>query len=119
MLNRKAQSTLEYAIIIAVVVGALVAMQVYIKRGLQGRLKQAADDMGEQFTAQYSTANYSTQTNTTTTENSIGGSNPVVYSNTTQNQTRNATENVQSLENEYWGPSATTPGTPATPGTDG
>ena len=49
MLNRRGQSTLEYAIIIAVIVGGLLVMQHYIKRGYQGKLKSASDDMGEQF----------------------------------------------------------------------
>lgn len=49
MFSRKGQSTLEYAIIIAVVVGGLLAMQHYVKRGYQGKLKSAADDMGQQF----------------------------------------------------------------------
>ncbi len=34
---KKAQSTAEYAIILGVVISAAVAMQVYIKRGLQAR----------------------------------------------------------------------------------
>ncbi|MDP1853274.1 MAG: hypothetical protein Q8L26_03600 [Candidatus Omnitrophota bacterium] len=37
----KGQSTAEYAIVIAIVIGALIAMQVYIKRGLQGRYHDA------------------------------------------------------------------------------
>jgi len=41
--SRKAQSTAEYAIIIGVVVGALIVMQTYIKRGIQGRFKDATD----------------------------------------------------------------------------
>lgn len=36
-INNKAQSTVEYAIVIGVVVAALVAMQTYVKRGLQAR----------------------------------------------------------------------------------
>jgi hypothetical protein len=39
----RGQSTAEYAIIIAVVIGAAVAMQVYVKRGLQARQKGAVD----------------------------------------------------------------------------
>ena len=53
--NKKAQSTLEYAILIAVVVGALIGMQTYVKRGLQGRLKAATDDVGSQFEPTVST----------------------------------------------------------------
>ena len=49
MLNRKGQSTLEYALIIAVVVAGLLLMQHYVKRGYSGRLKSASDDMGEQY----------------------------------------------------------------------
>ncbi|MFA5357039.1 MAG: hypothetical protein WC301_06555 [Candidatus Omnitrophota bacterium] len=49
MLNRKGQSTLEYALIIAVVVAGLLLMQHYVKRGYSGRLRSAADDMGEQY----------------------------------------------------------------------
>jgi len=37
------QSTAEYAVILAVVIGAAVAMQVYFKRGLQARQKMAVD----------------------------------------------------------------------------
>ncbi len=46
---KKGQSTLEYAILIIIIIGALLSIQVYIKRGIQGRLKSAADDIGEQF----------------------------------------------------------------------
>ena len=35
MFNRKGQSTLEYAIIVSVVIGGLLVMQHYIKRGYQ------------------------------------------------------------------------------------
>lgn len=44
--NRKAQTTAEYAILFGLVVGALLAMQIYIRRGLQGRLKDAVDHTG-------------------------------------------------------------------------
>ena len=35
--DKKGQSTVEYAIVVGVVVAALVAMQTYVKRGLQAR----------------------------------------------------------------------------------
>lgn len=40
-------------IVTTIIIGviALSSMQVYIKRGIQGRLKTAADDIGEQFSA--------------------------------------------------------------------
>ena len=39
----KGQSTAEYAIIIGVIIAAVVAMQVYVKRGIQGKFKDASD----------------------------------------------------------------------------
>jgi len=47
--QRRGQSTLEYAVLIVVIIGALLTIQVYIKRGVQGRLKSAADDIGDQY----------------------------------------------------------------------
>jgi len=47
--RKKGQSTLEYAVLIIIIIGALLSIQVYIKRGVQGRLKQATDDIGDQF----------------------------------------------------------------------
>jgi Flp pilus assembly pilin Flp len=41
--NKKGQNTAEYAIMIALVIGAAMAMQTYIKRGLQGGIKFAVD----------------------------------------------------------------------------
>ena len=46
---KRGQSTLEYAVLIIIIIGALLSIQVYIKRGVQGRLKQAADDVGDQY----------------------------------------------------------------------
>jgi hypothetical protein len=41
--GKKGQSTAEYAILIALVIGAAMAMQTYMKRGLQGGIKFAVD----------------------------------------------------------------------------
>lgn len=43
-LNRKGQNTAEYAIVIGLVVAALFAMQTYVKRGVQARVKDHTDD---------------------------------------------------------------------------
>ncbi|MDD5130711.1 MAG: hypothetical protein PHS66_06685 [Candidatus Omnitrophica bacterium] len=40
---KKGQSTAEYAVVIGLVIAAAVAMQVYVKRGIQGKMKDAAD----------------------------------------------------------------------------
>lgn len=44
--NRKGQAIIEYSLLIAAVVGALVAMQVYLRRGLQGGLNEQASRLG-------------------------------------------------------------------------
>jgi len=43
LMRRKAQSTAEYAIVIGLVIAAAVAMQVYVKRGLQAKVRGAVD----------------------------------------------------------------------------
>lgn len=41
--NKRAQSTAEYVIVLGLIIAAVVAMQTYVKRGLQGRVKDAVD----------------------------------------------------------------------------
>jgi len=41
--SKKGQNTAEYAILIGVIVAAAIAMQVYIRRGVQARMKDAVD----------------------------------------------------------------------------
>jgi hypothetical protein len=41
--SRKGQNTAEYAILIGVIVAAAIAMQIYIRRGMQARIKDAVD----------------------------------------------------------------------------
>jgi len=43
MKNSKGQITSEYVILVVLIIGALVAMQVYLKRRIQARLKDAID----------------------------------------------------------------------------
>jgi hypothetical protein len=50
--HRKGQSTAEYAILIALVIGAAVAMQTYVKRSLQGGIKFSVDKV-KKYTSQY------------------------------------------------------------------
>ncbi|MFA5118830.1 MAG: hypothetical protein WC695_08285 [Candidatus Omnitrophota bacterium] len=43
---KRAQTTAEYAVLIALVIGAVVAMQIYVKRGMQNRIKNVVDYTG-------------------------------------------------------------------------
>lgn len=58
MYSKRGQSTLEYALIVAVIIAGLLMMQHYVKRGYSGKLKSAADDMGEQFDPAAYSANF-------------------------------------------------------------
>jgi hypothetical protein len=63
MLNRKGQNIAEYSILIALVVAAAVAMQVYVRRGLQGRVADAVDhapaaNLGDAGTVDFATKQY-------------------------------------------------------------
>jgi len=98
--KKRAQSTLEYAVIIAVVVGALIAMQIYVKRGLQGRLRQASDDVGDQFSPGNTNYHYVTNSYVNSGEVSSGGSyltNTVPSTTTRSNQRQNRTGNESVL----------------------
>lgn len=44
-----AQSTIEYVVMFSLVVAALFGMQVYLKRGMSGRMKSSADEIGGGF----------------------------------------------------------------------
>ena len=50
-IRNKSQSTLEYAVIIAVLAGALLAINIYMKRGVQGKLRESVDEIGQQYSA--------------------------------------------------------------------
>ncbi len=68
---KKGQSTAEYAIVIGLVIAAAVAMQVYVKRSIQGKMKDATDYNDEASTMLTTTQYepyYSTTTDMTTTQ---------------------------------------------------
>jgi hypothetical protein len=98
MKNNRGQSTLEYALIIAVTVSALMAINVYMKKGLQGRLKESTDQVGKQFDPGTFTTAYQTTSagNSTTTEKrdvATGSTSSAVDAGQTSTRT----------ENESWG----------------
>lgn len=67
--NKRAQSTAEYAILIGLVVAGAIAMQTYVKRGLQGGVKYAVDRAGKaggtgQYEPYYLESSFTTLTET-------------------------------------------------------
>jgi len=56
--TRRGQSTGEYALVFAIILGAIVAMQTYVKREIQGRVKDGADLMTRETKSLGSTSQY-------------------------------------------------------------
>ena len=51
-------STIEFAVLIIIIIAAFIAMQVYLKRGIQGRLRGNTDSIGEQYDPQKTSSDF-------------------------------------------------------------
>ena len=94
MLRVKArgQTTLEVVILIGFVAAALIAMGINMKRGIQGRLRDSTDQVGEQYSAGNTTGTYTTTTNINQTETlHAGGASDTVINTNTQKKTGSET----------------------------
>lgn len=97
-LGKRGQSTLEYAVLIVVIIAALIAMQVYLKRGIQGRMKESSDQIGEQFSPSVVNRNTFTYANTHEVTDAYGSHTDIIN----QFERRNMQENLIANA-EYWG----------------
>lgn len=100
---RRGISTVEFAALAVCLVIALIAMQGYVSRAMQGRLRQQADSIGEQYapedTASDTTLTFtSSSTTITNTTEADGLTNTITVSNTTDQQARLGSETVGPLE---------------------
>ena len=98
----RGQSTLEYAVLIIIIIGALLAIQVYVKRGVQGRLRSAADDIGDQFSPGNTNVTKSTSVSSSTKDTFLQG---VTNSQLRENESTVTTmsQNIINMEFEFWG----------------
>ncbi len=107
---RKSQSTLEYALLITVVVGGLLAMQNYLKRSIQGRMQIIGDQMGDQYspgglTTRNETTNVSHDTINEVTTGGPGAAGVSGYTTTTitgGHQQSRSNRAVGDLDQETW-----------------
>ena len=99
--QKRAQSTLEYAVLIVVIIGALLTIQTYIKRGVQGRLKSASDDIGDQYSDGNTNSIKKVVRNSVTRETFNAGNS----TSQTCSESTNTTENsvLINSQQEYWG----------------
>lgn len=100
--RKKGQSTLEYAVLIIIIIGALLSIQVYIKRGIQGRLKGAADDIGDQFSVGNTNI---VQIMTTSSVTKDTFENGISSSKLKEEEVTTTLTNahIMNVEQEYWG----------------
>ena len=111
--GRRGQSTIEYAVLAAVLVGALLAMQIYVKRGISGRLRLSADSIGTQYAPRKATSDMTQKViSDTTTKSKILLDQPVgaekadvMVTETIINNdstSRTGSEHVEALGTDLW-----------------
>jgi uncharacterized protein (UPF0333 family) len=93
------QSTLEYAILVVVVIMALVGIQAYLKRGIQGRMRESADQIGDQFSAGLTTSNITSTSHAIVNEEQDAWSTTSRY--TAQTSQRTGTESIANYQMEF------------------
>lgn len=59
--KKRGQSVIEFTVLLVIVIGVFIAMQFYVKRGLQGRWKASLDDFGDQYDPHLTNANVVTR----------------------------------------------------------
>jgi len=47
--TKKGQSIIEYSMLIVIIIGVLLSVGTYFKRGVQGRWKDSVDQLGDQY----------------------------------------------------------------------
>lgn len=99
--RNRGQSTLEYGILITVVVGAFLAMAVFMKRGISGKIKDTSNEIGEQYSVGHTTSSYTTTTDTTTAE-TLTNAGISTTSITKDERDTKGSETVAALDTETW-----------------
>ncbi len=105
--NKKGQNTAEYALLIALVVAGVIAMQTYAQRALQARVRDASEFMtnqtnalgnSKQYEPYYMKSDYQVSVNSTdNTRTGAGLSAADSESNRTRNGTQETTYNASDM----------------------
>ena len=97
--TRKGQSVVEYAVMVAVVIAALIALNIFIKRGFMGRYRSYGEQAGTQFSFASGNTNITEVINSTREEHTYG--NGVSTTNfTADRQNRNEVMSLSNVANE-------------------
>jgi len=101
--RQRGQSTAEYAVVIGLVVAAVLAMQVYVKRGLQGKIAGAANYFAvqgkgttKQWEPDYASSDYSVTQDRSSTDKLLsgGGANRASVNETTTRSGSSTTKGI-------------------------
>lgn len=99
--TRKGQSTLEYAILVLIVIVALLAMQTYLKRGVQGKMRESSDSIAEAYSPAYTTSDMTYTSKATTQSTFLDGVTRTDIKSSLDD--RVGKENIPQYDgNEYW-----------------
>ena len=80
-IKKKAQAFQEFVILLAIVASAFIAMQIYMKRGIQGRLRDLANQISsKQYESNETTSNTTITRTGSSTETEKTGTFKVVGS---------------------------------------
>ena len=113
LLRRKAQSTLEYAILVALIAAAIVAIQVQLRQRVEGRLKQSGEEIGDRYATGDTYSDYYTTFDSTSREQTRAAANEdyagqgalnmsKTTTTSTTNQTRIGIDHIAPDENVTW-----------------
>ena len=113
VLRSQGQTAVEFAVLIAVLIAGLLVMQVYMKRGVSGMLRNSADSIGDQYAPKDATSNVTLTVNSDTVttsqlaiNQSVGSETAdVMITDTVINQdqtTRTGDESVGPLGTDLW-----------------
>lgn len=113
-MSSRGSTFVEYGTLIAIIVAALLSMQVYLKRGFSGKLRAAADSVGAPYAPKETTSNFTLRGRSDTTTESkvikdkalgdgtkadVMVTTSTINTNTTQ---RTGTETVGVLKADIW-----------------
>lgn len=100
---RKAQSTLEYSLLIGVVAAGLLYMQNYLKRSYQGRLQAVGDQIGDPYSPGNIKRIEHTEVTNISDEKTIKGVDGVTETTVTEgSQKTSSTRELKNLDTETW-----------------
>ncbi len=112
----RGQSVAEYAVVFGVVIAAVVGMQIYVKRGLQGKMRDATDFVGArlgqsaglatttaQYEPYYAQSNFAVDQSSKVTDTvNVGGSVGRNVQDDTTKRTGLSTQGVDLGQDDAW-----------------